>query len=118
MSDAAQKVEARMHRLENMISFGKTCGFRTIRYGDTSPEGMAEKAAYVHDVMEYRMNLFELDWSATTATKTTTKHHSGRNPHQTRRRRPRKEPPPSSFRWQCGTTGFRPLRATKPVGNV
>jgi acyl-coenzyme A thioesterase 13 len=34
MSDAAQKVEARMHRLENMISFGKTCGFRTIRYGD------------------------------------------------------------------------------------
>ncbi len=41
---------------------------RTIRYGDTSAEGMAEKAAFVHDVMEHRMKLMEHDWSQTTAT--------------------------------------------------
>jgi hypothetical protein len=41
---------------------------RTIRHGDTSAEGMAEKAAFVHDVMEFRMQLLEHDWSQTTAT--------------------------------------------------
>jgi hypothetical protein len=47
---------------------------RTIRNGDTSPEGMAEKAAFVHDVMEFRMKLFDLEWADTTATQVYTVH--------------------------------------------
>ncbi len=47
---------------------------RTIRPGDTSPEAVAEKAAFVHDVMEFRLRLFELDWSDTTATQVYTVH--------------------------------------------
>jgi hypothetical protein len=47
---------------------------RIIRNGDTSPEGMAEKGAYVHDVMEFRLRLFERDWADTTATQVYTVH--------------------------------------------
>jgi hypothetical protein len=47
---------------------------RTIRNGDTSAEAMAEKAAFVHDVMEFRMKLFDLAWSDTTTTQIYTVH--------------------------------------------
>jgi hypothetical protein len=47
---------------------------RTLRLGDTSPEGLAEKGAFVHDVMEFRMRLFEYEWSDTTATQVYTVH--------------------------------------------
>jgi hypothetical protein len=39
----------------------------TVRLGDTSPEGMLEKAKFVLDEMERRMSAFGGDWSRTTA---------------------------------------------------
>jgi hypothetical protein len=39
----------------------------TVRLGDTSPEGMLEKAKWVLDEMERRMSAFGGDWSRTTA---------------------------------------------------
>ncbi|HET9902664.1 MAG TPA: hypothetical protein VFQ27_03050 [Xanthobacteraceae bacterium] len=47
---------------------------RTIRYGDTSPEAMAEKAAFVHDVMELRLSLIGMGWQDATATQVYTVH--------------------------------------------
>lgn len=41
---------------------------RTVRYGDTSEDGMREKARHVLSVMEQRLAEFGLDWSHTTAT--------------------------------------------------
>lgn len=39
----------------------------TVRYGDTSPAGMLEKAKWVLGEMERRMSAFSGDWSQTTA---------------------------------------------------
>jgi hypothetical protein len=40
---------------------------RTVRFGDTSPAGMREKAAFVLGRMEQRMAILGATWSATTA---------------------------------------------------
>ena len=40
---------------------------RTVRYGDTSTEGMAEKVAHVMTTMERRMEAFGAVWAGTTA---------------------------------------------------
>jgi hypothetical protein len=47
---------------------------KTIRYGETSPDAIAEKARYVHGVMEKRMAALETTWSATTAVQVYTVH--------------------------------------------
>lgn len=41
---------------------------RTVRFGDTSEEGMREKARYVLGEMERRLGAFGYDWSHATAT--------------------------------------------------
>ena len=41
---------------------------RTVRFGDTSEDGMRDKARHVLDVMEQRLGAFGFDWSHTTAT--------------------------------------------------
>ena len=41
---------------------------RTVRFGDTSEDGMRDKARHVLDVMEARLGAFGFDWSRTTAT--------------------------------------------------
>lgn len=46
----------------------------TVRLGDTSPEGMAEKAKWVLDEMERRMSAFSGDWSQTTGVQLYTVH--------------------------------------------
>lgn len=46
----------------------------TVRLGDTSPEGMLEKAKYVLAEMERRMSAFGSDWSQTTAAQLYTVH--------------------------------------------
>lgn len=40
---------------------------RIVRLGDTSPDGLREKACFVLDVMEKRLRLFGVAWPATTA---------------------------------------------------
>ena len=47
---------------------------RTIRHGDTSPEGMAEKGAFVLDVMEMRMSFLGHEWADATGTQVYTVH--------------------------------------------
>ncbi len=40
---------------------------KTVRYGETSPDAIAEKGRYVLDVMEKRMAALGVAWDATTA---------------------------------------------------
>jgi hypothetical protein len=47
---------------------------KTIRYGETSPDAIAEKARYVLGVMEKRMAALETTWSSTTAVQVYTVH--------------------------------------------
>jgi hypothetical protein len=47
---------------------------RTIRYGDTSPRALREKAQFVVGEMERRLALLGFDWTATTATQAYTVH--------------------------------------------
>lgn len=47
---------------------GATYAERTVRHGDTSPEAMREKAAFVVGQMEARMGAFGRTWADTTAT--------------------------------------------------
>jgi hypothetical protein len=47
---------------------------KTIRHGETSPDAIAEKARYVHGVMEKRMAALETTWGATTAVQVYTVH--------------------------------------------
>ena len=47
---------------------------RTVRYRDTSPEGIAEKVRYVAGVMERRMGEFGFGWKDGTAAQTYTIH--------------------------------------------
>jgi hypothetical protein len=47
---------------------------RTVRYGETSPEAMREKAIYVLGEMERRMNLLGFAWADTTASQVYTVH--------------------------------------------
>ena len=47
---------------------------RTVRYGETSPEAMREKAAFVLGEMERRLQLLGQSWSTTTATQVYTVH--------------------------------------------
>jgi hypothetical protein len=46
----------------------------TVRLGDTSPDGMREKAKYVLGEMERRMSAFSANWSQTTAVQVYTVH--------------------------------------------
>ncbi len=47
---------------------------KTVRYGETSPDAIAEKGRYVLDVMERRMAAFGQVWAATTAVQVYTVH--------------------------------------------
>jgi hypothetical protein len=47
---------------------------KTIRYGETGPDAMAEKVRYVMGVMESRMAALGTDWTATTGTQVYTVH--------------------------------------------
>jgi hypothetical protein len=47
---------------------------RTVRWGETSPDAMREKAVFVLAEMERRLKLLEQDWAATTATQVYTVH--------------------------------------------
>src|SRR5262245_41508664 len=47
---------------------------RTVRYGETSPEAMREKAVFVLGEMERRLRLLGQSWSSTTATQVYTVH--------------------------------------------
>ena len=47
---------------------------RTVRWGETSPEAMREKAIFVLGEMERRLKLLGCDWSRTTATQVYTVH--------------------------------------------
>ena len=47
---------------------GASYAERTVRYGDTSAEGMREKARHVLGEMERRMSLLGFSWADTTAT--------------------------------------------------
>ena len=41
---------------------------RTVRHGDTTADGLREKACFVLDVMQQRMAAFDMSWSDVTAT--------------------------------------------------
>jgi hypothetical protein len=47
---------------------------RTVRYGETSPEAMREKACFVLGEMERRLALLDFSWADTTATQVYTVH--------------------------------------------
>jgi hypothetical protein len=47
---------------------------KTVRYGETTPDAMADKARHVLGVMETRMAAFGADWTATTAVQVYTIH--------------------------------------------
>jgi hypothetical protein len=47
---------------------------RTVRYADTSPSALREKALFVLGEMEHRLGLLGFDWAATTATQVYTVH--------------------------------------------
>jgi hypothetical protein len=47
---------------------------KTIRYGETSPDAIAEKGRYVLSVMERRMAALDADWGSTTAVQVYTVH--------------------------------------------
>ncbi|MDB5401534.1 MAG: hypothetical protein QOD93_102 [Acetobacteraceae bacterium] len=47
---------------------------KTIRYGETSPDAIAEKGRYVLGVMERRMAALDADWGSTTAVQVYTVH--------------------------------------------
>jgi hypothetical protein len=53
---------------------GASYGERTVRYGETGPEAMREKARYVLGEMERRLAAFGLGWPDTTATQVYTVH--------------------------------------------
>ena len=53
---------------------GASYGERTVRYGETSPEAMREKARYVLGEMERRLTAFGLGWPDATATQVYTVH--------------------------------------------
>jgi hypothetical protein len=54
---------------------GATYRERTVRYGETSPEAMREKAVYVLGEMERRLGLLGQSWGNTTATQVYTVHN-------------------------------------------
>lgn len=58
-------------------SNGKTYQARTVRLGDTSPEGMREKAAFVVAEMERRLALLGFSWQATVTTQVYTVQNIG-----------------------------------------
>jgi hypothetical protein len=47
---------------------------KTVRYGETSPDAIAEKGRYVLGVMERRMAALDADWGSTTAVQVYTVH--------------------------------------------
>jgi hypothetical protein len=47
---------------------------KTVRYGETSPDAIAEKGRYVLGVMERRMAALDADWSSTTGVQVYTVH--------------------------------------------
>jgi hypothetical protein len=47
---------------------------RTVRFGDTSPDAMCEKALFVLARLEQRMSMFDTGWADTTATQVYTVH--------------------------------------------
>jgi hypothetical protein len=47
---------------------------KTVRYGETSPDAIAEKGRYVLDVMERRMAALDVTWAATTGVQVYTVH--------------------------------------------
>ena len=53
---------------------GSTYRERTVRFGDTSPDAMAEKARYVLGEMERRLSALGFGWPDTTATQVYTIH--------------------------------------------
>ena len=53
---------------------GATYRERTVRYGETSPDAIAEKARHVHDEMERRMTTLGVTWAQCTATQVYTVH--------------------------------------------
>ena len=53
---------------------GATYKERTVRWGETSPDAMAEKARHVHGEMERRMGLLGVAWKDCTATQVYTVH--------------------------------------------
>lgn len=53
---------------------GPTYKERTVRWGETSPDAMAEKARHVHGEMERRMGLLGVGWKDCTATQVYTVH--------------------------------------------
>jgi len=53
---------------------GATYRERTVRWGETSPDAMAEKARHVHGEMERRMGLLGVGWKDCTATQVYTVH--------------------------------------------
>jgi hypothetical protein len=53
---------------------GATYRERTVRWGETSPDAMAEKARHVHGEMERRMDLLGVGWKDCTATQVYTVH--------------------------------------------
>lgn len=54
---------------------GENYSARTIRYGETHPEAMREKARFVLNEMERRLALFDRGWTDTTATQVYTVHN-------------------------------------------
>jgi hypothetical protein len=54
---------------------GATYRERTVRYGETGPDAMREKAVYVLGEMERRLGLLGQSWSDTTATQVYTVHN-------------------------------------------
>jgi hypothetical protein len=53
---------------------GATYRERTVRYGETSPDAIREKALFVLDEMERRLGLLGQSWAGTTATQVYTVH--------------------------------------------
>ena len=47
---------------------------KTVRYGETTPDAIAEKARYVLGVMEQRMAALDADWTSTTGVQVYTVH--------------------------------------------
>lgn len=53
---------------------GATYRERTVRYGETSPDAIADKARHVHEEMERRMATLGVSWDQCTATQVYTVH--------------------------------------------
>lgn len=52
---------------------------RTVRYRDTSPDGLAEKVRFVVDLMEARLKALGFSWADAVSTQAYTVHDIGRN---------------------------------------